>query len=150
MNTVICVHLISRHFIFFLVSSHPFFGVNEMNGSINNTRFITCCAVAQSRVLRTAWVPYGNMETSTPHSSETSGFITMNFARYITSVRRTHLPSLVAIRPLEVAPLIREIYTSCDFSFFLPSFLIALFFLRTCIDQTDRDNLTHNGSRDAV
>jgi len=37
----------------------------------------TCCAVAQSWVLRTAWVPYGNMETSTPHSSKTSQVITM-------------------------------------------------------------------------
>jgi len=31
------------------------------------------------------------------------------------SVRRTQLPSLVGIRPLGVAPRIREIYTSCDF-----------------------------------
>jgi len=32
---------------------------------------ITCSAVALSRALRTALVPYGNTETSTPHSSET-------------------------------------------------------------------------------
>jgi len=37
------------------------------------------------------------------------------------SVRRTHLSSLVGIRPLEIATRIREIYTSCDF--FLPAFL---------------------------
>ena len=53
----------------------------------------------------------------------------------------------VWIRPLGVAPRIREIYTSCDFSSFLPS---SLFFLRTCTGQTDRDNFTHNGSKDAV
>jgi len=84
---------------------------------------ITFCAVTQSRVLRTSWVPYANMETSTPRSSETSQDITMNIARLITSVRRTHLPSLVRIRPLGVASRIREIYTSCDFSTFLPFFL---------------------------
>ena len=77
---------------------------------------ITCCAVAQSRVLRTAWVPYGNMKTLTPHSSETSGFITMKLCTLITMVRQTHSLSLVEIRPLGVAPRIREIYTSCDFS----------------------------------
>jgi len=38
---------------------------------------ITCSAVALSRVLRTTLVPYGNMETSTPHSYETSQVITM-------------------------------------------------------------------------
>ena len=43
---------------------------------------ITCCAVARSRVLRTAWVPYGNMETLTPHSSETSEFITMKLCTF--------------------------------------------------------------------
>ena len=65
----------------------------------------------------------------------------------MTSVRRTHLLSLVEIRPLGVAPRIREIYTSCDFSSFLP---YCLFFLRTCIGQTDRDNFTHDGLKDAV
>jgi len=43
---------------------------------------ITCSAVALSRVLRTALVPYGNMETSTPHSSETSQVITMKFCTF--------------------------------------------------------------------
>jgi len=33
---------------------------------------LTCRAVALSKVLRTALVSYGNMATSTPHSSETS------------------------------------------------------------------------------
>jgi len=46
-----------------------------MNGI--TCRCVTCCAVAPSRVLRAAWVPYGNMETSTPRSSETSQVITM-------------------------------------------------------------------------
>jgi len=96
---------------------------------------ITCIAVAFSRMLRTALVPYGNMDTLTPHSSETSQVITMklwNFACFITSVRQTHVPSLVGIRPLGVAPHLREIYTSCDFSSFLPSFLpscLKAFFL---------------------
>jgi len=41
-----------------------------------------CSAVALSRVLRTALVPYGNMETSTPYSSETSQVITMNLCMF--------------------------------------------------------------------
>jgi len=38
--------------------------------------------IALSRVLRTALVPYGNMETSTPHSSETSQVITMKLCMF--------------------------------------------------------------------
>ena len=64
-------------------------------------------------------------------------------------MRHTHLPSLVGIRPLGVAPRIREIYTSCDFSSFLPSCL-SFFFLRTCTGKMDRHNFRHNGSKDAV
>jgi len=55
-------------------------------------------------------------------------------------VRETSTISLVEIRPLQVAPCIREIYTSCDFSSLL------LFFFT----QTGRDNFTHNCSKDAV
>jgi len=51
-----------------------------------------------------------------------------NFARMITSVRRTHLSSLVGIRPLGVVPRMREIYTTCDFSSFLPSFVPSCLF----------------------
>jgi len=40
---------------------------------------------AQSRVLRTAWVPNGNMETSIPHSSETSQVITMKLCTFETN-----------------------------------------------------------------
>jgi len=43
---------------------------------------ITCSAVALSRVLRTALVPYGNMETSTPHSSETTQVISMKLCTF--------------------------------------------------------------------
>jgi len=45
-------------------------------------RAITCSTVALSRVLRAALVPYGNMETSTPHSSVTSQVITMKFCTF--------------------------------------------------------------------
>jgi len=47
-----------------------------------NTAIITCSAVALSRVLSTALVPFGNKETSTPHSSETSQVITMKLCTY--------------------------------------------------------------------
>jgi len=43
---------------------------------------ITCSAAALSRVLRTALVPYGNMEISTPHSTETSQLITMKLCTF--------------------------------------------------------------------
>jgi len=43
---------------------------------------ITCSEVALSRVLRTALVPYGNMEMSTPYSSETSQVITMKLCTF--------------------------------------------------------------------
>jgi len=50
---------------------------------------ITSCAVAQSRVLRTAWISYGNMENSTRHSSETSWVITMKLCKF-DKVRETN------------------------------------------------------------
>jgi len=68
-------------------------------------------------------VPYGNMETSTPHSSETSQVITVKLCAF-------------------------DYEHTCqvwlEFGFFLP------FFVRTCTGQTDRENFTHSGSRDAV
>jgi len=114
-----------------------------------NRPFVTCGAVVPSSVLRMAysWVP--NMETwKLQHltAPKPLNFLRWNFARLITSVRRT-LPSLVGIHPLGVAPHIREIYTSCDLSSFLPS---CLCFLRTRTGQTDVDNFTNYGPKDAV
>jgi len=99
---------------------------------------ITCSAVALSRVLRTALVPYGNMETSTPHSTETSRVITMNFAKFgWNSPARGRSAHTWNIHFLWL--------------FFLPACLpYCLLILRTCTGQTDRDNFTHNGSKDAV
>jgi len=51
--------------------------------------YITCSAVTLSRVLRTALVPYGNMESSTPHSTETSQVITMKLCTF-DNVRKTN------------------------------------------------------------
>jgi len=94
------------------------------------------------------------METSTTHSSKTSQVITMKLCMF-DYVRATNTCWLVGIRPLGVAPHIREIYTSCDFSSFRPAFLSAfllycLFFLCNCTGQMDRNNFTHKGSEDAV
>jgi len=61
-------------------------------------------------------------------------------------MRRTDVPSLVGILQ-GVAPHICEIYTSCDFTSFLPA---CLFSLRTSTGQTNRDNVTHNCSKDEV
>jgi len=49
----------------------------------------TLDAVALSRVLRTALVPYGNMETSTLHSSKTSQVITIKLCKF-DYVRKTN------------------------------------------------------------
>jgi len=43
---------------------------------------ITCCALAQSGVLRMAGFRYGNMETSTPRSSEISHVIMMILRKF--------------------------------------------------------------------
>jgi len=123
------------------------------NGGEICLRVATCSTVALSRLLAELgecllWSipnPYGNMEISIPHSSETSQVITMKLCMF-DHVRETNT-SLVGIRPLGVAPRIREIYTYCDF--FLPS-LLPFIFLRTCTGQTDRDYFTHNGSKGAV
>jgi len=106
---------------------------------------ITCSAVAHSRVLRTALVPYGNMETSTPHSSETSQVITMKFCSF-DYVRETNTCAMFGWYP---AARDCSIHT---WNIHFLWFLLALvpFFLRTCTGQTDRDNFTHNGSKDAV
>jgi len=84
---------------------------------------ITCCAVAQSRVLRKAWVPYGNIETSTPHSSATSHAITMRLCTFDNVREINTIAKFGWNRPLGYVSRIREIYTSCDF--FLPSCLPA-------------------------
>jgi len=60
---------------------------------------ITCSAVELSRVLRTALVPYGNMETSTPHSSETSQIIMMKFSTF-DYVRETNTCAKFGWNPL--------------------------------------------------
>ena len=115
--------------------------------------YITCCAVAQSRVLRTAWVPYGNMETLTPHSSETSGFITMKLCTF-DNVGETNTFAKFGWNPPARGRSTHTWNIHFLWLFFLPSFLpywlTAFFFLRTCTDQTDRDNLTHIDSKDAV
>jgi len=59
---------------------------------------ITCSAVALSGVLRTALVPYGNMETSTPHSSETSQVITMKQCTF-DNVRETNTCAMFGWNP---------------------------------------------------
>jgi len=85
------------------------------------------------------------MESSTPHSSETSQVITIKLCTF-DYVQETNTCAKFGWNPqLGVAPHIREIYTSCDF--FLP---LCLFFLQTCTGQTDRDNFTQNGSKDTV
>jgi len=55
------------------------------------TQWFTCSAVALSRVLRTALLPYGNMETSTPHSSETSQVRTMKLCTIDLNLREIHV-----------------------------------------------------------
>jgi len=59
---------------------------------------ITCCAVAQKRVLKTAWVPCGNMKTWTPHSSETSHDITMKHCK-LDYVGETNIISKFSWKP---------------------------------------------------
>jgi len=51
---------------------------------------ITCSAVALTIVLWTSLVPYGNMETLTPHSSKTSQVIMMKL-RTFDYVRETNM-----------------------------------------------------------
>jgi len=93
------------------------------------------------------------METSTPHSSETSQVIMMKLCPF-NYVFETNTCAKFGWNP--PAPRIREIYSSCDFSSCLPAFLpywltaLLTFFLRTCKGQSDRANFTHNGSKDAV
>jgi len=110
---------------------------------------ITCSAVALSRLLRTALVPYGNMETSTPHSPETSQVITMKLCTF-DYVRATNTYAKFG---WNLPARGRCSHTwNIHFLWLLPSCLPSLlpFFLRTCTGQTDRDNFTHNGLKDAV
>jgi len=114
-----------------------------------------CCKTANisgsaSRVLKTALVPYDNMETSIPHSSETSQVITIKLCTF-DYVRRTNTWAKFGWYP----PARVTAHTYVKYTLlvtFLPSWLPAflLFFLRTCTGQTDKDNFTHNGSKDAV
>jgi len=104
-------------------------------------------AVALSRVLRTALVPYGNMETSTPHSSETSQVITMKLCTF-DYVRETNTFAKFGWKPRARG---RSTHTWNIHFLYISAFLPScLFFLRTCTGQTDRDNFTQNGSKDAV
>ena len=106
---------------------------------------ITCCAVAQSKVLSTAWVPYGNMETLTPHSFETSGLITMQLCTF-DNVGETNTFAKFGWNP----PARGRSTHTWNIHFLWLFFLPSSFFLRTCTGQTDEDNFTHNGSKDAV
>jgi len=77
------------------------------------------------------------------HSSATSHVITTKLCR-LDYVRETNIFAKFGWNPpARVAPRIREIYTSL---WHLPAF----FSCAPCTGQTDRDNLTHNGSKDAV
>jgi len=106
--------------------------------------FMTCSAVALSRVLRTALVPYGNKETSTSHRSKTFQVLTMKLCTF-DYVRQTNTFAKFGWNPpTRVAPCVREIYTSCDF------FLPACLFLLTCSCRTDREYFAHNCSKNAV
>jgi len=71
---------------------------------------ITCSAVALSRVLRTALVPYGNMETSTPHSSKTPQVITMKLCTFEYVCETNTCAKFGWNLPARVAPCIPEIY----------------------------------------
>jgi len=96
-----------------------------------------------------ALVPYGNMETSTAHSSETSQVITMKFCTF-DYVRETNTCAKFGWNPPAMGRSTHtwNIYFLWLLPFCHPAF--HLFFLRTCTGQTNRDNSTHNGSKDAV
>jgi len=95
---------------------------------------ITCSAVALSRVLKTA---LGNMETSTPHSSETSQVIAMKL-RTFDNVRETNTCAEFGDNPLSRG---RSTHTwNIHLLWLLPAFLPALllFFLRNRIEIISR------------
>jgi len=128
-------------------------GWQGRQGSIEYTRIrlssITCSAMALSRVLRTALVPYGNIETSTPYSFETSQGITMKLCRF-DYVCKTNTCAKFGCNPPARGRSTNTWNMHFLWVFFLPSFLLyCLFFLRTSTDQTDRYNFTHNGLEDA-
>jgi len=60
-----------------------------------------------------------------------------------------HLPSLVGIRPLGVAPRIREMYTSCNSSPSCLRILFLPFFLAYLHKQSYGYNFPHDGSKHA-
>jgi len=84
-------------------------------------------------------IPYGNMETSTPHSSEASQVITMKLCTF-DYVRETNT----------CAKFGWSLHTYVKYTLLvtcLPAFLPVFF---SCTGQRDRDNFTHNCSSDAV
>jgi len=89
---------------------------------------ITCCAIAQSRVVRTAWVSYGNMETSTPHSSETSQVITMKLCTF-DNVSKTNTFTKLGWNPPARG---HSTHTFLVTSSFLPSFLPSFLLFFSC------------------
>jgi len=101
-----------------------------------------------SRVLRTDLVPYGNRETSTPHSSETSQVITMKFSTFDYFLRETNTCAKFGWNPPARGRSTPTWNIHFLWLFLLSAFLA--FFLRTCTGQTDWDNFTHNGLKDAV
>jgi len=112
--------------------------------------YITCGALAQSRALRTAWVPYGNMETSTPHNSETSHVITIKLCTF-DYVCKTNTCAKFGWNPPARDRSTHTWNIHFLWLFLFPAFPPScLFYLRIWTCQTDGDNFTHNGSKDAV
>jgi len=112
-------------------------------------KLITCSALVLTRVLKTTLVLYCNMETSTPHSSESTQVITMKLCTF-DYVCETNTCAKFGWNP-PARGHSTHTWNIHFWLFFLPSCLrTAFLFLRTCTVQTDRDNFTHNGSKDAV
>jgi len=115
-----------------------------------NEVIINCSAVALSRLLRTALVPYGNMETSTPHSSETSQVITRKLCMF-DYIRETKTFAKFGWNPPARGRSTHTWIIHFLWLFLIPAFLPAFSFsCAACTGQTDRDNFTHNGLKDAV
>jgi len=89
----------------------------------------------KSRILRKAWVPYGNMETSTPHSSDTSQDIAMKLWMF-DYVGKTNTFAKFGWNPPARGRSTHSWNIHFLWLFFLPSFLPScLLFLRTCTGQ---------------
>jgi len=91
-------------------------------------------------------VPYGNRETSTPHSSITTQVITMKHCTF-DHVRKTNTCAKFGWNPRAMGRFTHTLLVTL-----LPALLpYCLFcFLRTCTGQMDRASFTQNGSKDAV